>query len=165
MENTIHPEIEENGNVNIADEVVSIIASLAAAEVKGVASMGSTISGGFAELLGKKNLSKGVKLSVDDKNVVLDLSIIVEYGAKIPDVAWELQEKVKSEVESMTGLTVTAVNISVDGVNVPKSEKEEAEAEETLEVEDLAAEETVCAETAEEAAESAEEENQETTEE
>ena len=119
MENTINPEIEENGNVNIADEVVSIIASLAAAEVKGVASMGSTISGGFAELLGKKNLSKGVKLSVDDKNVVLDLSIIVEYGAKIPDVAWELQEKVKSEVESMTGLTVTAVNSAVDGVNVP----------------------------------------------
>lgn len=121
----MNPEVQENGKVNIADEVVSVIASLAAAEVKGVASMGS---GGFADFLGKKSLSKGVKLTVTDRNVSLDLSIIVEYGAKIPDVAWELQEKVKNEVESMTGLTVTAVNISVDGVNVPKPEKEEPEA-------------------------------------
>ena len=135
MENTVNPEIEENGNVNIADEVVSIIASLAAAEVKGVASMGST---GFADLLGKKNLSRGVKLAVDNKSVTLDLSVIVEYGAKIPDVAWELQEKVKSEVESMTGLNVAAVNISVDGVNVPKLDKEEPE--ETLAVEETESE-------------------------
>ncbi|MEE1013060.1 MAG: Asp23/Gls24 family envelope stress response protein [Clostridia bacterium] len=126
MENVVNPGIEENGNVNISDEVVSIIASLAASEVHGVASMGNSISGGFAELLGKKNLSKGVKLTVTEKEVSLDLSIIVEYGTKIPDVAWKLQEKVKSEVEAMTGLTVTAVNVSVDGVNMPKPEAEEA---------------------------------------
>ena len=122
MENIVNPEIEENGNVNISDEVISIIGSLAAAEVKGVSGMGNSISGGFAELLGKKNLSKGVKVTVAEKGIILDLSIIAEYGAKIPDVAWKLQEKVKSEVEAMTGLTVTAVNISVDGVNVPKTE-------------------------------------------
>lgn len=127
MENTVNPEITANGNVNIADEVVSVIAALAASEVKGIASMGGGIAGGFAELLGKKNLSKGVKITVTDKNVVLDLSVIVEYGAKIPEVAWELQEKVKNEVEAMTGLTVTAVNISVDGVNVPKAEAETEE--------------------------------------
>lgn len=127
MDNTVNPEITANGNVNIADEVVSVIAALAASEVKGIASMGGGIAGGFAELLGKKNLSKGVKITVTDKNVVLDLSVIVEYGTKIPEVAWELQEKVKNEVEAMTGLTVTAVNISVDGVNVPKAETETEE--------------------------------------
>ncbi len=131
MENRINPEIEaevkveENGNVNIADEVVSIIASLAATEVKGVAGMGSSIPGGFAELLGKKSLSKGVKITMTEKEVGLDLSVIVEYGCKIPDVAWELQEKVKNEVEAMTGLSVISVNVSVDGINVPKIEKEE----------------------------------------
>lgn len=139
MDNIVNPEIEQNGNVNISDEVVSIIASLAASEVKGVAGMANSISGGFAELLGKKNLSKGVKVALTEGNVALDLSIIVEYGTKIPDVAWKVQEKVKSEVEAMTGLCVTAVNISVDGVNVPKSEQEapaQAETEATNETEE-----------------------------
>lgn len=139
MENIVNPEIEQNGNVNISDEVVSIIASLAASEVKGVAGMANSLSGGFAELLGKKNLSKGVKVSLDAESVALDLSVIVEYGTKIPDVAWNVQEKVKNEVEAMTGLTVTAVNISVDGVNVPKAEKEipiAADEEETNETEE-----------------------------
>lgn len=124
MEHIVNPEIEETGNVNISEEVVSIIASIAASEVKGVADMGNTLSGGLAELLGKKNLSKGVKVTLSEKSVLLDLSIIAEYGTKIPDVAWKVQEKVKSEVEAMTGLEVKAVNISVDGVNVPKTEKE-----------------------------------------
>lgn len=127
METTFNPEIEENGNVNISDEVVSIIASLAASEVKGIVGMSGSLSGGFAELLGKKSLSKGVKITINDNDVSLDLSVIVEYGVKIPDVAWELQEKVKNEVESMTGLNVSAVNVTVDGVNVPKQEKEETD--------------------------------------
>lgn len=134
MENTVNPEVNENGNVNISDEVISIIASLATAAVEGVAGMVSTISGGFAELLGKKNPSKGVKVSVTEKDVTIDLAIIVEYGTKIPDIAWEIQEKVKSEVEAMTGLHVAAVNISVDGVNVPKVEREEKTQEVTAEV-------------------------------
>lgn len=121
--NAINPEIEENGSVNIADEVISVIAALAVSEVKGIAGMAGSFSGGLSELLGKKNISKGVKLTVNDKEVSLDLSVIAEYGAKIPDVAWQLQEKVKSEVEAMTGMTVTAVNVSVDGINVPKDEK------------------------------------------
>ena len=129
MENTINPGIEDNGNVNISDEVIAVIASLAASEVKGVAGMCGGFGGGIVELLGKKNLSKGVKLTVDEKNVVLELSVIAEYGAKIPAVAWELQEKVKNEVEAMTGLQVTAVNISVDGVNVPKIDNEKGTAE------------------------------------
>lgn len=119
-ENMVNEEVKKSGSINISNDVVSIVASLAASSVKGVSGMVSSISGGIAELLGKKNMSKGVKVSVSDKDVTLDLSIIVEYGAKIPDVAWEIQEKVKSEVEAMTGLTVVAVNVSVEGVNVPK---------------------------------------------
>ena len=115
-------EAQKTGSVNISNDVVSIVASLAASSVKGVSGMVSSMSGGIAELLGKKNMSKGVKVSVSDKDVTLNLSIIVEYGAKIPDVAWEIQEKVKSEVEAMTGLNVIAVNVSVEGVNVPKSD-------------------------------------------
>lgn len=115
-------EAPKTGSVNISNDVVSIVASLAASSVKGVSGMVSSMSGGIAELLGKKNMSKGVKVSVSDKDVTLNLSIIVEYGAKIPDVAWEIQEKVKSEVEAMTGLNVIAVNVSVEGVNVPKSD-------------------------------------------
>ena len=122
METTFNPEIEENGNINISDDVVSTIASLAASEVKGIVGMSGSISGGFAELLGKKNLAKGVKITINENDVILDLAVIVEYGVKIPDVAWELQEKVKTEVESMTGLNVSAVNVTVDGVNVPKQE-------------------------------------------
>lgn len=121
-ENMVNEEVKKSGSINISNDVVSIVASLAASSVKGVSGMVSSISGGIAELLGKKNMSKGVKVSVSDKDVTLDLSIIVEYGAKIPDVAWEIQEKVKSEVEAMTGLTVVAVNVSVEGANVPKAD-------------------------------------------
>ena len=127
-ENTF--ELNESGTVNISDEVVTIIASLAASEVKGVSGMVNTLSGGFAEFLGKKNLSKGVKVSVENNKAVLDLYIIVEYGVKIPDVAWNIQEKVKSEVEAMTGLEVEAVNVNVAGIDVAKAaEKENKETE------------------------------------
>ena len=119
--------VPKTGDVNISNDVVSIVASLAASSVKGVSGMVSSISGGIAELLGKKNMSKGVKVNVNDKDVTLDLSIIVEYGAKIPDVAWEIQEKVKSEVEAMTGLTVVAVNVSVEGVSVPKEDSDKSQ--------------------------------------
>lgn len=122
--NVQETETVKTGSVNISNDVVSIVASLAASSVKGVSGMVSSMSGGIAELLGKKNMSKGVKVSVSDKDVTLNLSIIVEYGAKIPDVAWEIQEKVKSEVEAMTGLNVVAVNVSVEGVNVPKNDTE-----------------------------------------
>ncbi len=134
MENITNPEIfDNNGNVNISDEVVAVIASMAAAGVKGVAGMVSGVAGGFAELIGKKNLSKGVKIVKTENQVTLDLSIIVEYGAKIPDVAWEVQEKVKGEVEAMTSLDVTAVNISVEGVNVPADTAQPAKKTEVAE--------------------------------
>ncbi len=118
-------EIIDYGQIKISDEVVGIIASLAATEVKGVAGMSGGIAGGISEILGRKNFSKGVKVEVKEKEVIIGLYIIVEYGAKIPEVAWEIQESVKSTVETMTGLNVVEVNINIQGVNIEKEQKEE----------------------------------------
>mgnify|MGYP003299946770 CR=1 FL=1 len=136
MENNINPEIfENNGKVNISDEVVAVIASLAATEVDGVAGMVTGVAGGFAELIGKKNLSKGVKITTEEGNTSLDLSIIVEYGAKVQEVANKVQEKVKSEIEAMTDLKISTVNVSVDGINVPSESKAKTKKEEKAETE------------------------------
>jgi uncharacterized alkaline shock family protein YloU len=113
------------GSVKVADEVVAIIAGVAAMEVSGVAGMSGGIAGGIAEMLGRKNLSKGVKVEVGEKEAAIDIYIIVEYGCRIPDVAWDIQEKVKKAVESMTGLTVIEVNIHIQGVNIEKDNKKE----------------------------------------
>lgn len=91
------------GSIRIADEVVSIVAGLAATEVPGVAGMSGGIVGGIAEMLGRKNLSKGVKVEVGEKEAAVDLYIIVEYGVRIPEVALRIQEAVKRAIESMTG--------------------------------------------------------------
>lgn len=122
---------EELGNVKITEEVVAIIAGLAATEVKGVAGMSGGLAGGIAEMLGRKNLSKGVKVEVGEKEAAIDLYIIVDYGCRIPDVSWEIQEKVKKAVENMTGLTVIEVNIHIQGVNIDKEPKKEIPEEPT----------------------------------
>ncbi|HED24347.1 MAG TPA: Asp23/Gls24 family envelope stress response protein [Firmicutes bacterium] len=122
----------ELGAVRIADEVVSIIAGIAAADIEGVASMSGGIGGGIAEVLGRRNLSKGVKVDVGEEEAKIDIFIIVEYGVRIPDVAWDIQESVKKALETMTGLRVSQVNIHVQGVQFPEEETE-PEPEETEE--------------------------------
>jgi len=121
----------EHGNVNISDDVIGIITSIAAAEIEGV----NGLTGGFAEDLaekfGVKNLKKGVKVDIEDDVVVVDLNIVVDFGIKIPDVAWKVQESVKSAVETMTGLSVKAVNIHVQGINMDSGD--ELPLEETIE--------------------------------
>lgn len=117
--------VVDMGGVKISDEVVAIIAGIAATEIPGVAGMSGGIAGGIAEMLGRKNLSKGVKVEVGEKEAAIDLYIIVEYGSRIPDVAWEIQEKVKKSVETMTGLNVVEVNIHIQGVNIEKDHKKE----------------------------------------
>ena len=117
-EKNVNTKLDADGHVTISDEVVATIASIAAKSTEGVYGMVNTITGGFAEFLGMKNPSKGVKVQIADRDVKIDMSVIVEYGVKIPDVAWEIQDKVKSEVEAMTGLNVAAVNVSIDGVNM-----------------------------------------------
>jgi uncharacterized alkaline shock family protein YloU len=110
------------GSIRIAEEVVSIIAGLAATEVEGIAGMSGGIAGGIAEMLGRKNFAKGVKVEVGEKEAAVDLYIIVKYGVRIPDVALAAQENVKQAIENMTGLSVVEVNIHVQGVGFPDEE-------------------------------------------
>ena len=113
------------GSIRIADEVVSIIAGLAATEVDGIAGMSGGIAGGIAEMLGRKNFAKGVKVEVGEKEAAVDLYIIVKYGVRIPDIALAVQENVKQAIETMTGLSVVEVNIHIQGVILPEEQKTE----------------------------------------
>ena len=111
----------ENGSVHISDEVVASIAALTAVEVEGVAALSSGVD--IGELLGRRNLSRGVKITVKDRTVYLDISMLVRYAFAIPIVAKKVQRKVKDAVESMTGLTVGEINIQVFGVLFDKAAK------------------------------------------
>ncbi len=108
-----------NNAIKIADDVVAVIAGVAVSEIAGVANMAGGFAGGITEVLsGKKNLAKGIKVDVGEKETKIDVNIIVEYGTRIPDVAYEIQTKVKKAVETMTGLKVVEVNVHVQGVNI-----------------------------------------------
>lgn len=125
----IPEENNETNTIHIADEVVSVIAGIAVSEIPGVYSMAGGFAGGITEVLsGKKNLSKGIKVEVGEKEAKIDVNIIVEYGTRIPDIAFEIQNRVKKAVENMTGLKVTDVNVHVQGVNT-ETEKEEVKPE------------------------------------
>ncbi|MFZ3132261.1 MAG: Asp23/Gls24 family envelope stress response protein [Desulfosporosinus sp.] len=117
------------GSIRIADEVVEVIAGLAASEVEGVVGMSGGLVGDLAHMLGRnKNLSKGVKVEVGEHEVAVDLFIVVEYGVSIPEVALCVQESVKEAIESMTGLKVVEANVHVQGVNfkpVPETKVKE----------------------------------------
>lgn len=131
MEENVQSVVNEIGAIKITDEVVAIIAGIAATEVPGVTGMSGGIAGGIAEALGRKNLAKGVKVEVGEKEAAIDLFIIVEYGFRIPEVAWTIQEKVKQAVEEMTGLNVVEVNIHIQGVNIEREHKKEVLEEQT----------------------------------
>lgn len=123
----VHDEQNAMGSIRIADDVVGIIAGLAATEVPGVAGMSGGIGGGIAEMLGRKNLSKGVKVEVGEKEAAVDLHVVVEFGVPIPSVASNIQNNVKQAIEGMTGLTVVEVNVHVQGVAFPNEDKKEEE--------------------------------------
>lgn len=136
----VKEEVVENGEIalssdsneiKIADDVVAVIAGVAVSEVPGVAEMAGGFAGGITEVLsGKKNLAKGIKVEVGEKDTKIDVNIIVEYGVRIPDVAFEIQNRVKKAVETMTGLNVVEVNVHVQGVNTESKEVEEIKTEE-----------------------------------
>ena len=130
LENEMNLETTNDTSLQISDEVVAIIAGIAANEVKGVAGMSGGLVGGITEMLGKKNFAKGIKVEVGDKVATIEIYIIVEYGVRIPDVAWEIQNKVKKSVEEMTGLNVLKVNIHVQGVKIGEKEVVELPQEE-----------------------------------
>ena len=107
-----------NEGIQISNDVIAVIAGVAVSEVQGVASMARSFAGGITEVLsGKKNLAKGIKVDKENENVKIDVNIIVEYGTRIPDIAFEIQNRVKTSVETMTGLKVEEVNVHVQGVN------------------------------------------------
>lgn len=123
---------ETIGNIKISVDVVSTIAGIAATEIEGVSCMYSSFVNGFAQKLGaKKNLSKGVKVDMEADNVSIDLYIVVDYGVKIPELAWSIQENVKTNVEAMTGMNVSKVNIHIEGINFETDVVETEEAGET----------------------------------
>ncbi len=123
VENNGEVALESNTNIRIADDVISVIAGVAVSEVPGVAQMSGGFAGGISEVLsGKKNLSKGIKVDSGEKETKIDVNIIVEYGVRIPDVAFEIQNRVKKAVENMTGLKVVEVNVHIQGVSTENME-------------------------------------------
>lgn len=113
---------EDNlGEVNIADEVVTIIAGLAATEIDGVSSMAGNITNELVSRLGRKNLAKGVKVDVVDGSVTVDVALNIAYGYAIPDISAKVQEKVKTAIETMAGLEVNAVNVRIASVDMGSS--------------------------------------------
>lgn len=122
-------EVEDTENgIEISNDVIAVIAGVAVSEVQGVASMAGGFAGGISEVLsGKKNLAKGIKVDKEENKVKIDVNIIVEYGTRIPDIAFEIQNRVKTSVENMTGLKVEEVNVHVQGVNTNTVSKEETE--------------------------------------
>lgn len=126
----------ENEGIQISNDVVAVIAGVAVSEVQGVSGMSGGFAGGITEVLsGKKNLAKGIKVEINEDTAKIDVNIIVEYGSRIPDVAFEIQNRVKKSVENMTGLKVEEVNVHVQGVNTDTvmNEKEKNEEEESVE--------------------------------
>ena len=123
-------EYEKDAEQNvISEDVIAVIAGVAATEVEGVADMSAGFAGSIVEALGRKNPSKGVKVKVEGTEAELDMYIIVKYGYRIPEVAWNVQEKVKETVESLASVFVTAVNIHVQGVDFSEYKEKENESE------------------------------------
>ena len=124
--------LDNNANIKIADDVIAVIAGAAASEVPGVSAMAGGFAGGISEVFsGKKNFAKGIKVEAGEKETRIDVNIIVEYGVRIPDVAFEIQNRVKKAVEGMTGLKVLDVNVHVQGVNTDSNNLEGIKTEDT----------------------------------
>ena len=115
---------EELGCIHISEEVLAAISAAATLEVKGVGGLAANLGSDIAELLGKKNLAKGVHVKMDQDVVDVEVSILMAYGHTIPEVGKAVQDGVKSAMESMTGLTVGVVNVNVTGVEFPPREEQ-----------------------------------------
>lgn len=115
---------DELGNIHISEEVLAVIAAAAALEVEGVGSLAANLGSDLVEMLGgRKNLSKGVHLTVTDENIAVDISILIKYGYVVPEVAKHVQDAVYTAIENMSGLTPECVNVHVAGVTFEKDAK------------------------------------------
>jgi len=110
---------DELGNIHISEEVLAAIAAAAALEVEGTSSLAANLGSDIAELLGKKNLAKGVRVKMEDDKVEVELSVLMAYGYTIPETGKAIQDSVKQAIESMSGLEVASVNVNVAGVTFP----------------------------------------------
>ncbi|MBM7561569.1 Asp23/Gls24 family envelope stress response protein [Fusibacter tunisiensis] len=110
----------KHGKVNIADDVIGVIASIAASEIGGIKGLSGTISEEVMEMMGKKNYHKGVQVEMMGNLATINLSVVMDYGTKIDETAVLVQENVKTAIESMTGVSVNAVNITVEGITTKK---------------------------------------------
>lgn len=117
---------DELGNIHISEEVLAVIAAAAVLEVEGIGGLAANLGTDLAELLGKKNLSRGIRIQVEADHVMVDLGILVKYGFTIPDVARAVQEAVAGSIEATSGLTVAAVNVTVGGVVFEKEPPKKA---------------------------------------
>lgn len=110
---------DELGNIHISEEVLAAITAASALDVEGVSGLAANLGSDIAELLGKKNLAKGVHVRMEDDKVEVELSVLMGYGHTIPEIGRAIQDGVKSAIESMTGLEVSVVNVSVAGITFP----------------------------------------------
>lgn len=130
------PEVkEQGGSITFANDVLATIAGIAACDIPGVAGMSGGFKDGIVELLGKKNFTKGIKITVKENAVTVDIQIVVDYGVSVPEVCKNIQDSVSKALETMTGLAVSAINISIQGVkfkelNAPGEEPAEEEKKE-----------------------------------
>ncbi len=128
MEQNNQPQVSqepnEDGVIKISEDVVAILADKAVRDVEGIAGMSGSLADSFAVVIGRKVSTKGIAVDIKDNDVVIHLHTVVKYGVRIPEVAWKAQEAVKTSVENMTGLNVLKVNISIEGVEFEKQEKE-----------------------------------------
>ena len=115
--------VQENGAIHISEEVIASIAALAANEVEGVCGLSANLGTDIAELLGKKNLGRGVKLSFTDDMISIECYVVALYGYSVIEIAKNVQEKVTTAVESMTGTKVKSVNVDICGITLPKEAK------------------------------------------
>ena len=126
-------EKEANGQIQISDEVISIIAGTAAAETEGVSPPSSAPVSSVKGFFGKKNQSKGVKVTVEENTALIEIEVVVKFGINIKNACEEVQQKVKNAVETMTGLTVSGVNINVTAIMVEKEQPAQVDIEEETE--------------------------------
>lgn len=121
---------KEGDSIRISSEVIAVITSIIASDIPGIADLSGGVVGGIAERLGRRDMTRGIKVEVNEDKVTIDLNVIVEYGKPIVDSTDKLKKEIRSNVEKTTGLKVESININVQGINVPGEENKEEEAEE-----------------------------------
>lgn len=119
---------KEGDSVRISAEVIAVIASIVSSDIPGIADLSGGVVGGIAERLGRRDMTRGIKVDVNEDRITIDLNVIVEYGKSIVESTDKLKKEIRTNVEKTTGLTVEAININVQGINVPEEEvKKETE--------------------------------------